>query len=70
MTPMADATHQCPLCSFHFVGADCHGSCPMAAGCAMIRCPRCAYEFVEDGFLARMVRRWLGQGQASERTPR
>jgi hypothetical protein len=39
----------------------------MAAGCAMIRCPRCAYEFVEDGFLARIVRRWLGQGRDGER---
>ena len=67
MTPMTEAAHVCPLCSLHFTGADCHGSCPMAAGCAMIRCPRCAYEVVEDGFLARIVRRWLGQGRDGER---
>lgn len=70
MMPMNDAAHECPLCNFHFVGADCHGSCPMAAGCAMIRCPRCAYEFVEDGVVARFIRRLLGQERPSERIAR
>ncbi len=69
MTTMADATHQCPLCSFRFAGAECHGSCPMSAGCSMIRCPRCAYEFVEDGVLARLFRRMIGR-ESVERTSR
>lgn len=52
-------THDCPLCGFRFEGAECQGSCPMAAGCSMIRCPRCAYEFVEDGLVANWLRRLL-----------
>ena len=51
------STFQCPLCALEFEGAFCHGSCPMAKGCAMVRCPRCSYEFVQDGSLAAFVRR-------------
>jgi hypothetical protein len=68
---MKQATHTCPLCSLRFDGAECHGSCPMAAGCSMIRCPRCFYEFVEDGFVAGLLRRWLTPaGTADERMSR
>lgn len=49
--------YDCPLCSLAFDGASCHGSCPMSRGCEMVRCPRCQYEFVEDGFLAGLFRR-------------
>ena len=52
--------YQCPLCSLDFEGAACHSACPMSKGCAMVRCPRCGYEFVEEGTLAKMVRRLLG----------
>jgi len=48
----------CPLCGIDFEGAQCHSSCPIAHGCAMVRCPSCGYEFVEEGFVTRLVR-WL-----------
>lgn len=54
-----DAVHECPLCGIDFTGAECHSSCPMARGCAMIRCPRCDYEFVESGRFLDMLRRWI-----------
>ncbi len=51
--------HECPLCSTDFAGTECRSSCPLSRGCEMVRCPRCGYEFVEDGRLAAMLRRWL-----------
>lgn len=53
-------TYTCPLCRNQFAGADCHSSCGMSAGCNMIRCPRCSYEFVEEGTIANMLRKVFG----------
>ena len=50
---------ECPLCGTDFEGAECHSSCPMARGCAMVRCPHCGYEFVESGRIADMLKRWI-----------
>lgn len=50
---------ECPLCGTDFEGAECHSSCPMSRGCAMVRCPHCGYEFVESGRIADMLRRWI-----------
>ncbi|HUP61350.1 MAG TPA: hypothetical protein VNA69_13115 [Thermoanaerobaculia bacterium] len=47
----------CPLCALEFESASCPPSCPIARGCTMVRCPRCGYEFVEDGSLAALFRR-------------
>jgi hypothetical protein len=47
----------CPLCAVDFENAGCPPACPLSHGCAMMRCPRCGYEFVEDGPLAKWVRR-------------
>ncbi len=58
-------THECPLCGLDFTGEECHSSCPMARGCAMIRCPRCDYEFVESGRLLDMLRRWVRRAPVS-----
>ncbi|HYM61250.1 MAG TPA: hypothetical protein VEZ11_10185 [Thermoanaerobaculia bacterium] len=58
---MPDArTYACPLCGLEFAGAACHAACPMSSGCAKVRCPRCGYEFVEDGRVARWLRRMFG----------
>ena len=46
------------------MGEECHSSCPMARGCAMIRCPRCNYEFVESGRFLDMLRRWVRRAPA------
>jgi len=52
-------TYECLLCGTDFTGAECHASCPMSGGCAMVRCPHCAYEFVESGRFTDMLRRWI-----------
>jgi Fe2+ transport system protein FeoA len=52
-------TYECPLCGTDFTGAECRSSCPMSRGCTMVRCPHCAYEFVESGRIADMLRRWI-----------
>jgi Fe2+ transport system protein FeoA len=54
--------YECPLCGTDFEHADCRSACPMSRGCAMVRCPRCGYEFVESGKLADMLRRWIRRG--------
>ncbi len=47
----------CPLCGLDFEGVACHSSCPMSHGCEMVRCPRCGYEFVEEGWIVKKLRR-------------
>jgi len=54
---VSDRKYECPLCGTDFEGTNCHTSCPMSNGCAMVRCPRCGYEFVESGKFADMLRR-------------
>ena len=61
---MSERTHECPLCSMDFTGEECHSACPMARGCAMVRCPRCGYEFVESGRFVDMLRRWIRRAPA------
>jgi len=44
----------------------------MSHGCAMTRCPRCGYEFVENGSVTTKVRNWWTSfvtlvGEAAER---
>ncbi len=51
--------HVCPLCSLDFDGVACHSACPFAKGCRMIRCPRCGFEFVEEGMMVSLFRRLL-----------
>jgi hypothetical protein len=58
-------TYACPLCALAFVGGVCQVACPMSRGCAMVRCPRCGYEFVEDGRVAGWLRRLFGRRPAA-----
>jgi hypothetical protein len=46
---------ECPMCRTDFEEAACHSSCPLSRGCAMVRCPRCGYEFVNDGYVSRLL---------------
>jgi len=55
-------SYDCPLCSTEFEGAACRSGCPIARGCAMVRCPRCGYEFVESGRIVDLLRRWIRRG--------
>jgi len=57
-------TYECPLCSLEFEEAQCHSSCPFSNGCAMVRCPSCAYEFVQEGFIASIFRRLITKSRA------
>ncbi len=50
--------YDCPLCGLDFFGATCHSACPMSGDCAMVRCPRCGYEFVQEGSIVAMLRRF------------
>ena len=61
--------YDCPLCGTDFEHAECRSSCPMSRGCAMVRCPRCGYEFVESGKLADMLRRWIRRSPAPPPEP-
>ena len=54
-------TFDCPLCGLEFEGTHCHSSCPFSKGCAMVACPRCGYEFVQDGPIARFIRRFIAK---------
>jgi hypothetical protein len=58
----------CPLCNHSFgdTGENCHSSCPMSAGCGMIKCPRCNYEYVEDSSIVNMFKRWFGKKEPME----
>lgn len=58
---MDEQLFECPLCGLDFQGTMCHGSCPMSKGCAMVKCPRCQYEFVQDGSLSGFFRRLLSR---------
>jgi Fe2+ transport system protein FeoA len=61
--------YECPLCGTDFEHAECRHGCPMSRGCAMVRCPRCGYEFVESGKFADMLRRWIRRSPAPPPTP-
>ena len=41
---------KCELCGFEFDERTlvCHVRCPMAAGCAIICCPNCGYQVVDE----------------------
>jgi hypothetical protein len=54
----------CALCGLAFAHGDqaCSG-CALGAGCLLVRCPRCGYQFPRGSLLAAFggrVLRWLG----------
>jgi hypothetical protein len=68
LRPLQNAV--CPLCSTDFEAEGCHGSCPMARGCRMTRCPRCGFEFVSEGFIAGLLKKLVGRSSSSaDRSP-
>jgi hypothetical protein len=56
---------KCALCGSWFDERDlaCHGSCPMTDRCAIVCCPSCGYQTVDDSRMpiANAVRRWAGR---------
>ncbi len=51
----------CPLCGFEYDEKQlaCHIACPLAPGCAIICCPNCGYQMVDEdkSRLAKLLRR-------------
>lgn len=50
---------KCGFCGFEFDEAEANAgckSCPMSAGCRMIKCPRCNYENPPEPSLVRKIR--------------
>lgn len=60
---MTERTLHCGLCGHAFVhGGEVCGSCPVAAGCDLVRCPRCGYQFPRTSRLVDwLTRLWRGQ---------
>jgi len=64
----------CPLCGFEFdeTSLQCHTACAMSASCAMVCCPQCGYQMVDErrsvaaGWLRRLFWR---QAPASRPAP-
>jgi predicted RNA-binding Zn-ribbon protein involved in translation (DUF1610 family) len=63
----SDATaFDCPLCGGRFShGTLVCGSCPLNAGCEIIKCPSCGYQFPRRSKIVDLVRRVFGAGPAS-----
>lgn len=50
----------CGLCGFTFTHGDqACGSCALGAGCALVRCPRCGYQFPRESYLFESLLRWF-----------
>jgi len=58
-TATATATATCPLCGqeFRLDAMGCHDGCPLARRCAVLCCPHCGYEFVDEGPTRRRLAR-------------
>jgi hypothetical protein len=55
----AGTEFRCGLCGARFThGEQVCGACPLAAGCDLVRCPSCGYQFPRRSALVDMVRRW------------
>jgi Fe2+ transport system protein FeoA len=52
----------CQLCGYEFDAAKmaCHTACPLGSRCAIICCPNCGYQVVDESRsrLARLLRKW------------
>ena len=59
---------RCALCGFEFDERAmlCHSQCPLADGCAILCCPNCGYQFVDEAKspLAAWLRRLLARRRA------
>ena len=67
-TPVAAAAagtvFTCALCGARFTHGDrvC-GACPLHAGCDLVRCPNCGYQFPRSSRLLDWVERWWHRGR-------
>lgn len=66
-TPGAEGTvFQCGVCGTRFIhGGRVCGACPLSAGCDLVRCPRCGYQFPRASrTLERIQRMWRAMRRA------
>ena len=55
----------CPLCGGRFThGTLVCGSCPLNAGCEIVKCPSCGYQFPRRSRLVTWVQKLLGSAGA------
>ncbi|MCB8945474.1 MAG: hypothetical protein H6658_17125 [Ardenticatenaceae bacterium] len=67
---------KCALCGYEFDAESlvCHSSCPLAHHCAVICCPNCGYQVVDESksalvtLAAKIKRKWAGQTAVSNQT--
>jgi endogenous inhibitor of DNA gyrase (YacG/DUF329 family) len=53
----------CPLCGGRFShGTLVCGSCPLNAGCEIVKCPSCGYQFPRRSRIVEFARRVFGSG--------
>ena len=53
----------CPLCGARFShGTLVCGSCPLNAGCEIVKCPSCGYQYPRRSRLVEWAKRLLGSG--------
>lgn len=60
----------CPLCGYPYDETDmaCHAACPMSDGCAILCCPNCGYQVVDESKsgLAKLLRKlWAKRPERS-----
>ena len=68
---------KCALCGYEFdeITLACHSQCPLAKGCAIICCPNCGYQVVDERksgavALVRKVQGILKKGQKNNQPHR
>ena len=59
----------CPLCGYEYdeTNMACHAACPMSDGCAILCCPNCGYQVVDES--KSLVARGLERVWPSRRSP-
>lgn len=69
--PIRDAKDEvtafsCPLCGGHFShGTLVCGSCPLNAGCEVVKCPFCGFQMPRRSRIVDLARRVFGSGRRS-----
>ena len=63
--PTGESTEfQCSLCGARFThGTLVCGSCPLNAGCEVVKCPSCGYQVPRRSRLVDLARRVFGSGE-------
>lgn len=59
--PQEASAFQCTLCGTRFThGTLVCGSCPLHAGCDVVKCPSCGFQVPRRSRIVDIARRWFG----------